>query len=109
MNLRRNTTIIYITILFLLTATTLAALYNGGYQIGGEVVAIIAFVSIITSLLPFFISMRLFKKQESNPKGNTNLKVWGLIIYLFCFPVKCWIIISNIILLINGGDGWSFG
>ncbi len=89
--------------------TTLAALYDGGYHISGGAIAGIAFASLITSLLPFFISMQLFKKYESNKEEKGHLKLWGSIIYVFCFPVKIWIIISNLVLLINGGSGWAFG
>jgi hypothetical protein len=109
MKIRQNLQIIYISILIILVVTTLAALYDGGYHISGGMIAGIAFASLITSLLPFFISMHLFKKYESNKKEKGYLQVWGSIIYLFCFPVKLWIIISNLVLLINGGSGWAFG
>jgi len=84
-------------------------LYDGGYHINGGIIAGLALASAVTSLLPFFISMRLFRKYESNSAERSHLKVWGLIIYFFCFPVKTWIIVSNVLLLINGGDGWAFG
>jgi hypothetical protein len=100
---------LFITVLIILTGTTLAALYDGGYHIQSGAIAGIAFASIITSLLPFFISMHLFKKYELSANEKTSLKVWGLIIYSFCFPVKIWIIILNLELLINGGGGWAFG
>lgn len=106
---RRSALIFYIAVLILLAVTTLAALYDGGYHSEGGVIAGIAFVSAITSLLPFFISMHLFKKHESNRVEKTSLKVWGLILYIFCFPIKIWIIVSNLMLLINGGNGWAFG
>ena len=109
MSLKLKARIFYITVLMILTGTMIAALYDGGYHIGGGAIAGIAFASIITSLLPFYISMHLFKKYELSSNEKTYLKVWGLIIYFSCFPVKSWIIYSNIVLLINGGDGWSFG
>jgi hypothetical protein len=89
--------------------TTIAALYDGGYHISGGVIAGIAFTSIITSLLPFIISMRLLKKHESNRGERSKFKFWALIVYSFCFPIKICIIISNLELLINGGSGWSLG
>ncbi len=109
MSLRLKARFFYITVLLILTGTTLAALYNGGYHIEGGAIAGIAFACIITSLLPFFISMHLFKKYELSSNEKNYLKVWGLIIYLFCFPVKILIIISNIELLLNGRSGWAFG
>lgn len=109
MSLKLKARYFYITVLIILTGTTLAALYDGAYHIEGGAIAGIASASIITSLLPFFISMQLFKKYELSSNEKTNIKVWGLIIYFFCFPVKIWIIISNLELLINGGSGWAFG
>ena len=109
MKIRQNLRIIYNSIIILLVLTTTTALYDGGYHISGGVIAAIAFTSIITSLLPFFISMRLLKKYELNVEEKSKFKFWALIVYSFCFPVKIWIIISNLELLINGGSGWAFG
>lgn len=109
MKLQLKARYFYITILLILIGTTLAALYDGGYHIEGGAIAGIAFASIITSLLPFFISMNFFKKYELSSIEKKHLKVRGLIIYSFCFPVKIWIIISNLELLLLGGSGWSFG
>ncbi len=109
MSIRLKARFFYITVLIMLIGTTLVALYDGGYHIEGGAIAGIALASIITSLLPFFISMHLLKQYELNSNKKTYLKVWGLIIYFFCFPVKSWIIYSNLVLLINDGDGWSFG
>jgi hypothetical protein len=109
MKLRKIARIIFITAIAILAITTLAALLDGGYHIAGGAIVGIAIASAITSLLPFFISMHLFKKYESNPGERSKFKAWGIAIYIFCFPVKTWIIFSNILLLINGGDGWAFG
>jgi len=109
MRIRLKAKIFYITVLILLTGTTLLALYDGGYHIDGGAIAGIVFASILTSLLPFYISMNLFNKYELSHNEMTHLKAWGLTIYLFCFPVKNWIIYWNLILLLNGGGGWSFG
>ena len=109
MSLKLKARFLFITVLMILTGTTLAALYDGGYHIEGGAIAGIALASIITSLLPFFVSMHLFKKYELSSNEKTYLKVWGLIIYSFCFPIKIWIIILNLELLINGGSGWAFG
>lgn len=109
MSLKIKASFFFIIVISILTSTTLAALYDGGYHIEGGVIAGIAVASIISSLLPFFVSMHLFKKYELSYNQKTYLKVWGLIIYFFCFPVKIWMIISNVALLINGGSGWAFG
>lgn len=109
MSLKLKARFFYILVLVILTGTTVAALYDGGYHIEGGAIAGIAFASVITSLLPYFISMRLFTKYELGSNEKTNLKVRGWTIYALCFPVKIWIIILNLDLLINGGTGWSFG
>ncbi|MFT5859671.1 MAG: hypothetical protein ACI865_001775 [Flavobacteriaceae bacterium] len=107
--LRRNAQIIYIVIVIIVIASTLWALYDGGYHIAGGLIAGIALGSIITSFLPFFTSMYLLKKCENEVTARLQLKISALILFSLCFPVKLWIIYSNIDLLINGGAGWAFG
>jgi hypothetical protein len=106
---RKKATIIYIAVLLLLIVTTLLALMDGGYHISGGPIAALAFASMVTSLLPFFMSLLLFKKVEKRPHASRLYKIWGVIVYLFCFPVKVLIIYANIDLLVNGGEGWAFG
>jgi hypothetical protein len=55
MSLKLKASILFFTLLIILIGTTLAALYDGGYNIEGGALAGITFASIITSLLPFFI------------------------------------------------------
>ena len=109
MDFRAKIISIYLFTLFMLITTTIIALIDGGYHIGGSVIAWIAFGSIITSLLPFFLSMFLFKKYEKGQRENLLFKIFGLIIYSFCFPIKLWIIYSNIDMYFNGGSHWAFG
>jgi hypothetical protein len=97
----------YIAILTLLLVTTSYALFDGFWGISSGVISIIAFISIITSLLPFFIAMRLFAKYELT--GRKAFNVWGWISYIFCFPVKIYIIYLNLFGIIVGGDRWAFG
>lgn len=92
-----------------LIITTLAALYDGGYHIAGGAIAGIAFVSIITSLVPYFIAMYFFKKFEETSSNNDKYKIFSWLFFSFCFPIKIWIILSNLSLLINGGERWAFG
>ena len=101
--------ITYLIVLAVLIITTLAALYDGGYHIAGGFIAGIGFASIVTSLLPYFISRYFFKKFKERSSDNFNYEIYGWIFFLFCFPVKIWIIVFNLSLLINGGDRWAFG
>lgn len=107
--IRKTVILIYVSVLVILLVTTLLALLDGGYHIAGGFMAGVAAGSAIASLVPFFIAMNLFKKHETDPEKHKHLKVLGWIIYPFCFPVKIWVIYSNIDLLINGGSGWAFG
>lgn len=109
MGIRKATQIIYIAIFILLAGTTWAALYDGGYHIAGGAIAGLAAGSAVLSLLPFFVSQRLFRRFEEKPGANRRFKRWGIVVFSFCFPVKAWIILSNLALLIFGGEGWVFG
>ncbi|MES2477968.1 MAG: hypothetical protein V4561_02700 [Bacteroidota bacterium] len=99
----------YISVIAILICTTLFALYDGGYGIEGGTMAGIALASIIISFLPFYLSLKLFNKYSSNSEKRMSLKFWALFFYIFCFPIKIWIIYCNIAMVINGGKGWSFG
>ncbi len=107
--MRNATKFFYFTVLVVLTATSIKALTESCYIIGGAVIGVIAVVSILTSLIPYFISQSMFRKYEANPDEKKHLKIWGLIIYLFCFPVKLWVIYVNIEMLKEGCGGWNFG
>ena len=109
MSIKLKAKVFYFFVLILLILTTLSALYDGGYHIQGGAIAGIALASIVTSLLPFFISMNLFNKYEQKSNEKEHLKAWALLVYCFCFPVKIYIIYLNLALLMFGGDGWSFG
>ena len=107
--MRKKALITYLIVLAGLITTTLAALYDGGYHIAGGIIAGIAFASVITSLIPYFIAMYFFKKIEETNSNKLKYKIFGWIFFSFCFPVKIWIILSNLNLLINGGERWAFG
>jgi hypothetical protein len=98
----------YLIVLAGLISTTLAALYDGGYHIAGGIVAGVAFASVISSLIPYFIAMYFFEKFEETDSNKFNFKIFGWVFFIFCFPVKIWIILSNLNLLINGGERWAF-
>jgi xanthine/uracil permease len=105
----RRTLIIYLSVLFVLVITTLMALYDGGYHTDTPVIVGVAIGSLVLSLIPFFVSRLLLKKYESGSGTESHYLVWGVIVFLFCFPVKLVVIYTNISLLINGGSGWAFG
>jgi hypothetical protein len=107
--MRKYLRISYLLVLAILCLSTLAALYDGGYHIAGGIIAGIAFASILTSFVPYFLAMHFLKKFQEQNNNVVKYKVLGLVFYSFCFPVKIWIIISNVNLLINGGERWAFG
>jgi hypothetical protein len=100
---------IYLLVLVILLVTTAMMLWDGSYLWGSLVIAAAAILSILTSLIPYFISMKLLKIFEDNPTEKKHLKTWAFVIYTFCFPVKLCIIYINVYMLINGGPRWAFG
>ena len=107
--MRKKVLIAYLIVLFILITSTLAALLDGGYHIAGGNIAGIAFGSVITSLVPYYIAIYFFKKYEEAHSNKIKYKILGLVFFSFCFPVKIWIIFSNLSILIIGGERWAFG
>ena len=105
----RKAQIVYNSVLLVLTITTVWALLDGGYHIAGGLMGAIAVGSAIASLFPFLLSRYLLKKYETMSDNKMRYKVFGLLIYSFCFPVKLWVIYSNVDIIVNGGNGWAFG
>ena len=68
----------------------------------------IGLVSIITSLLPYFIAMYLFRQYEKDPENKTA-KIWGIILYCCCFPVKLFVIFASIYEMLYEDNHWNFG
>lgn len=106
---RKRTLIIYVSVLLMLVFTTLIALYDGGYQRDAPVIVGVAIGSIVLSFIPFLVSRLLLKKYENGAGKESHYRLWVMIVFLFCFPVKLMVIYSNISLLIHGGSGWAFG
>lgn len=106
--MRKNALFIYLFVvaaLIIVIAITLA----GHPGIEAEVVSGIGFISIITSFAPFFVSRYLFKKGELYTHHRKRYRIWGMILYVFCFPVKLWAIYVLIYLLVHGEPRWAFG
>ncbi|AEA45572.1 hypothetical protein Fluta_3603 [Fluviicola taffensis DSM 16823] len=64
--------------------------------------------SIVTSLVPYFISMELLKQYETKPERKA-FKIFGIILYIFCFPIKIWVIFAIIYEILYGNNHWNFG
>lgn len=107
--MRKAARIIYIVVILILAISTYLAVWNGGYHIATGLYIGLAVISAATSMLPFFVSMHFFKKAEDNREQASQFNLLGLLFYPFCFPVKLWVIYSNVDLLINGGPDWAFG
>lgn len=106
--MRKNTLFIYLFVVAALISV-IAITLSGHPGIGAGVVAGIGSVSIITSLAPFFVSRYLFKKGEPFTHYRKRYRIWGMILYVFCFPVKLWAIYVLIYLLVHGEPRWAFG
>ena len=106
--MRQNALVIYLSVLCMVILLTIVSLSNGaGIEAG--VVAGIAIASCTTSLIPFFISRHLFKKAETSAHYPNQYKIAGIIVYVFCFPVKIWTVYVTIYLMIHGESRWAFG
>lgn len=107
MTLRKTARLIYlivIAILLVITATSL--LYSG--DVHSIILGAIALISIVTSLVPYFISMYVFKKYEAEPE-NKAYKIFGIALYLCCYPIKLWVIYATIYEMLFGNHHWAFG
>lgn len=99
----------YWLVILILLGSTIAALLHGGYQIAGGIMAGIAFGSFVASLVPYFIAMYFFRRFKKDPLAHPHSKWMAWLFYTCCFPVKLWVIYSNIDLFIHGGYHWNFG
>lgn len=64
--------------------------------------------SIFTSLAPYFIAMYLFRQYENDPE-NKSAKIWGIVFYCCCFPVKLFVIFASIHEMLYADNHWNFG
>lgn len=101
--------LIYLISIAVLLVVTATSLVYAGTHISNIVLSGIALASIVTSLVPFFISMYLFNKFETEKTNNQKYKVFGIIIYAFCFPIKTWVIIATTYEMLFGNNHWAFG
>ena len=107
--MRKKLRLIYLVSIAVLLVVTATSLLYAGTHISNIVLAGIALASIPASLIPYFISMYLFKKFETEKPTNRKYKVFGIIIYAFCSPVKAWVIIATIYEILFGSNHWAFG
>jgi hypothetical protein len=107
--MRKKLRLIYLWSIAFVLVMTAASLIHAGTHISNIVLSGIALASIVTSLVPFFISMYLFKKFETEKPPNQKYKVFGIIVYVFCFPIKVWVIIATIYETLFGNNHWAFG
>lgn len=107
--MKQNALIIYLFVVIAFFLLIPIQIVNGRTGIVSGVVTGIGFASVITSLLPFFVSRHLFKKAESYTHYRRKYQIAAIIVYLFCFPVKLWAIYMMIYLIYHGEGRWAFG
>ena len=95
-----------ITAVLALTAIWLFTKYNT--YILFSILVGIGLGSIVTSLAPYFIAMYLFRQYGKDPKNNTA-RIWGIILYCSCFPVKLFVIFASIHEILYADNHWNFG
>lgn len=106
--MRKKLRLIYLIVIACVLVITAVSLLSMNTRISNIVLAGLALISIITSLVPFFISMHVLKKYEAEPE-NKSLKIVGIAVYLCCFPIKTWVIIATIYEMLFGNNHWAFG
>lgn len=106
--MRKKLTLIYLLVLALTIIVTAVSVFFTSTSITTTVLAVLAIISIITSLVPYFLSMYILKKHEAEP-DNTSYKVFGIAVYLCCFPIKIWGIFAAIHEMLFGNNHWAFG
>lgn len=106
--MRKKLRLIYLIVIACVLVITAVSLLYMSTRIDTMVLGSLALISIITSFVPFFISMYVLKKYETEPE-NKSLKVFGIALYLCCFPIKTWVILATIYEMLFGSSHWAFG
>lgn len=106
--MRKKLRLIYLMVIACVLVITAVSLLYMNTHISNLVLAGIALISIITSLIPYFLSMYILKKYEAEPE-NTSYKIFGIAVYACCFPIKIWIVFVTIYEMLFGNDHWAFG
>jgi hypothetical protein len=106
--MRRTARIIYLSVLAVLLVVIATSLLYAGTRISHIVLAGIGLISIVTSLVPYFSSIYLFKKYEMDPSNQSN-KIFAIVLYLCCYPIKIWVIFATIYEILFGNNHWAFG
>lgn len=107
-DMRKKLRLIYLSVIACVLIVISTALLYAGTHIDIIVLAGLGLMSIITSLVPYFLSMYVFKKYEAEP-DNKAYKVFGIVLYLCCFPIKVWVIFVTIHEMLFGTNHWAFG
>lgn len=106
--MRKTLRKVYLLVIAVVLVLTAVSLIYAGTHISNIVLAAFALIGIITSLVPYFGSMYVFKKYEADPE-NKSLKIFGIALYLCCFPIKIWVIFATIYEMLFGNNHWAFG
>ena len=106
--MRKILRLAYLIVIAVLLVITAISLLYANTHISNIVLAGIALISIVTSLVPYFTSMYFFKKHEAEPENKTY-KSLGIALYLCCYPIKLWVIYATIYEMLFGNNHWPFG
>lgn len=106
--MRKKLRLVYLAVIACVLVVTAVSLLYMNTNISNIALAGIALISIITSLVPYFISMYILKKYEAEPE-NASYKVFGIAVYLCCFPIKIWVFFVTIYEMVFGNNHWAFG
>lgn len=96
LTIRQKAIYLFLILILMVISITLIALYQGVYSYYDVVFAALALAIILISLIPFFISLYLFKAYLEHPEKNTKKKYLGLFSYFFCFPLNLWFLFISL-------------
>lgn len=106
--MRKKLRLVYLLVIAFVLVIIATGLLYAGTHIDIIVLAGLGLISIVSSLVPYFTSMYVLKKYEAEPE-NKSLKVFGIALYLCCFPIKTWVIFVTIYEMLFGNNHWAFG
>jgi Zn-dependent protease with chaperone function len=106
--MRKKLRVVYLLVIAFVLVIIATGLLYAGTHIDIIVLAGLGLISIVSSLVPFFASMYVLKKYEAEAE-NTSYKVFGIALYLCCFPIKIGVAIATIYETLFGSNHWAFG
>jgi hypothetical protein len=98
----------FLIVVLVVVVATLIALYEDVYSYFGFIFVGLTLAVILISLIPFAISLDLFKAYLANPEQNASMKYFGLVSYFICLLINIWVVYVHLSAA-NNVDPWPLG